>query len=124
MLEVFLATIDPLLTLFTCMALGFVLKKAKILPENATKVLSRLETWVFLPALSFKTMSQYCRIELLGDNIVNMLFGCFSIAVCIKESTHLLLTIRSKMARARCCIICALKMARGAMWATWNGSAH
>lgn len=83
MLEVFLATIDPLLTLFTCMALGFILKKAKILPENATKVLSRLETWVFLPALSFKTMSQYCRIELLGDNIVNMLFGCFSIAVCI-----------------------------------------
>ncbi len=81
MLEIFLATMNPLLTLFTCMALGFVLRKAKILPENATKVLSRLETWVFIPALSFKTMSQYCTIELLGDNIVNVLFGCFSIAV-------------------------------------------
>ena len=70
MLEVFLATLNPLLTLFMCMAIGFILKKAKVVPENTAKVLSNLENWVFLPSLSFTTMAKYCRIELLGGNVV------------------------------------------------------
>ena len=89
MLEVFLATLNPLLTLFMCMAIGFILKKAKVVPENTAKVLSNLENWVFLPSLSFTTMAKYCRIELLGGNVVNMLFGAFCVTVCVLVSLAL-----------------------------------
>ena len=57
MIETFLATINPMLTLFICIVLGFVLTKLKLLPENASKVMAKLETYAFCPALSFYTMA-------------------------------------------------------------------
>ena len=59
MKETFLATLTPMLVLFLCIFVGFLLKKCKILPENAGKVMAKLETWVFCPALSFSTMARF-----------------------------------------------------------------
>ena len=42
MLDIFLATLNPMLTLFICMLVGFVLKKTDILPANASKIMSKL----------------------------------------------------------------------------------
>ena len=47
----FLETLTPMLTLFLCIAIGFVLIKTKILPESASKVMAKMETWIFFPAL-------------------------------------------------------------------------
>lgn len=80
MLETFIATLNPMLVLFVCIAVGFVLRATKILPENASKTIAKLETWVFSPALSFSTMATYCTVESLGTHAVNILFSCFVIA--------------------------------------------
>ena len=72
MLSVFLATLDPMLMLFSCIAVGYALRKARILPESAGQVMSKLETYVFCPALNFITMAQYCTLETLSTHALNI----------------------------------------------------
>lgn len=81
MLETFIATLNPMLVLFLCIAVGFVLRALKILPENASKTIAKLETWVFAPALSFSTMATYCTVKSLSTHATNILFSCFVIAL-------------------------------------------
>ena len=83
MLTVFLATLNPMLTLFLCIAIGFVLRKKQILPENAGKVMSKLEMYVFCPALSFITMARNCTVETLSAHAVNILFATCAMGIAI-----------------------------------------
>jgi hypothetical protein len=41
MLDTFLATLSPMLSLFLFIAIGFVIKKMNILPEGSGKVLAK-----------------------------------------------------------------------------------
>ena len=77
MKETFLATLDPMLVMFLCIAIGFILKKCGIMPDGASKVTSKLVTWVFSPALSFGAMVKYCTIEKLSLNATTILLGVF-----------------------------------------------
>ena len=63
MIQTFLTVLSPMLMLFLCMAIGFVLCKTKILSGDAGKVMAKLLTWVFAPALSFYTMAKFCTLE-------------------------------------------------------------
>jgi hypothetical protein len=83
MIETFLATLNPMLMLFLCMVLGLVLCKTKILPDNAGKVMAKLETWVFCPALSFYTMARYCTIQNIGTHATNMVISAFGVAIAL-----------------------------------------
>lgn len=78
--ELFKAILNPMLMLFICIVIGFLLKKAKILPDNASTVISKIETFVLCPAMSFSSFSKYCTIESLKENYT-LLF--YSIGACI-----------------------------------------
>lgn len=54
---VFQITLRQMLILFLFMATGFVMVKRKMLPENASGVLSKLLVTVFLPCMVFKTFA-------------------------------------------------------------------
>ena len=73
----FLATLTPMLTLFFCVAVGFVFSKCKILPEGSGKVMAKMETWIFGPALSFVTMARYCTIDSVGEHAFNIGLATF-----------------------------------------------
>ena len=81
MLQTFLATLDPMLTLFICIFIGYILRIKNILPENGGKVVAKLVTWVFAPALSFSTMAKKCTVDALSVYAVNIGFSCFVIAI-------------------------------------------
>ncbi len=83
MIKIFLATLNPMLTLFICIAVGFISRKTRILPESAGSVMAKLETWIFCPALSFATMARFCTPSTIGKHAVNVLFGtvCVSIGI-------------------------------------------
>ena len=81
MIQTFLATLTPMLTLFICIAVGFTAKKAKLLPENAGKVMAKLETWIFCPALSFSTMARFCTVDSIGKHAVNILLSSCGVAI-------------------------------------------
>lgn len=64
---VFQSTITPMLTMFTCIMIGYVLNKLKLLPENADTVLAKTETYVLVPALNISTFMNYCTVESLAS---------------------------------------------------------
>ena len=82
-MNTFLATLTPMLTLFFCIAVGFVLMKAKILPENAGKTMAKMETWIFCPALSFMTMLRYCTMDSLSVHGVNLLMATIAVLLAL-----------------------------------------
>ena len=77
----FLATLTPMLTLFFCIAVGFVLSKAKVLPESASKTMAKTETWIFCPALSFMTMLRYCTVDSLSTHGANIIMASITVAI-------------------------------------------
>lgn len=81
MLTTFLGTINPVLMLFLFMAIGFVTKKTKILPDNANKTLAKLETWVLCPALSFMSMARTFTTDTLSTHLVNITFASITVAI-------------------------------------------
>ncbi len=86
----FLATLTPMLTLFICIASGFAVYKAKLLPESAGKTLAMLETWIFCPALSFMTMVRFCTVDLLKIHAAN--FGMALITVALSVGIAVILS--------------------------------
>lgn len=86
MLTTFLATLNPMLTLFLCMAIGFIACKTKILPDNSTKVMAKMETWIFCPALSFITMARNCTVARIGTHAVNIAISCILVAIALTIS--------------------------------------
>ena len=77
----FLATLTPMLTLFFCIAVGYTATKTGILPDSAGKTLAKLETWIFLPALSFTTMMRFCTVASLSTHITNVAMACISVTI-------------------------------------------
>ncbi len=65
MLDVFQSTISPLLTMFLCIIIGYVLNKSKLLPENSDSVMSKLETLILVPALNLTTFINNCTVKSL-----------------------------------------------------------
>lgn len=83
MLSTFIATLNPLATLFICMGVGFALTKLNILPKESPKVLSKLVIWVLYPALCFITTASYCTPDLLIANSSNLIFACVGLLLSI-----------------------------------------
>lgn len=83
MLDVFLATLSPMLVMFCCMVIGFVLNKKRLCPENTTTVLSKLETYVLCPALTVSTFSKYCTVASLSQQYALVLYSLLAVIIAI-----------------------------------------
>lgn len=81
MLETFIATLNPMLVMFTCILIGFALRKTKVAPENTGTVLSKVENFVFMPAQVAVTFMTYCTVESLSANYRYTLYSILCIAV-------------------------------------------
>ena len=86
MLQTFEATLQPMLMLFICIAVGFALRKCNILADSASTVMAKLETWVFCPALNFVTMARFCTVPALTINITNVIIGSISVVISLTIS--------------------------------------
>ena len=82
MIKVFLATLNPMLTLFLFMILGFTLYKIKILPEDSAKVMAKLETYLFVPALSIASMLTVTP-DKIATHATNIIFSGLSVGLAI-----------------------------------------
>lgn len=63
MLDVFKGLMDPLLYLFLFIAIGFALRRLKVLPDNAAAVLSRLESDFVIPGMVLNSFIHHCTVE-------------------------------------------------------------
>ena len=82
-MSTFSATLNPMLTLFVCIAAGFILSKCKILPEGSGKVMAKMETWIFCPALNFTTMAYYCTVDSIGEHFINIILSSFGVMLAV-----------------------------------------
>lgn len=85
----FTATLTPMLTLFACIALGFILSKCRILPEGSGKVMAKMETWIFCPALNFTTMAYFCTVDSIGEHFINIILSSFGVLLAVGISIFL-----------------------------------
>ena len=78
----FTTTLNQMLVLVIFIAIGFILQKAKIVPDNSSTVVSKLENNLFIPALILNAL-------MYTQNILNnapiILFGIDTVAV---NGTH------------------------------------
>ena len=81
MIDTFLATLTPMLMLFFCIFIGFLLKKCNILSDNAGKVMAKLETWVFCPGLSFCTMARFCTVKTISLHATNIIMATIGVVL-------------------------------------------
>ena len=72
-----------MLTLFFCIAVGFLFTKTKILPEASSKIMAKLETWIFCPALSFMTMVRYCTVDTIRLHLTNVAMATVGVLIAI-----------------------------------------
>ena len=54
-MSIFTTTLSQMAFLFLLIILGFVLTKRELLPKTAAGILSKLENYIFIPALVLKT---------------------------------------------------------------------
>ena len=80
-MQVFTATLNQMLVLFIFMALGFFLNKKRLLPIDDSVVLSKLETYAFVPCLVFSVFYKYCTVENFKQKWTYMLYGAAVMAV-------------------------------------------
>ncbi len=82
-MEIFNLTLSQMLMMFTLIAVGFILRKKCILPENAGTTLSKAETYIFVPALSLSNMITKCTVESFSKNWTLMLYGLITVVAAI-----------------------------------------
>lgn len=83
MSQVFMATLSPMLMMFACMVIGFILNKKKLCPDNTVTVLSKLETYVLAPALTINTFSKYCTVASLSQQYQMILYCLLAFTVAV-----------------------------------------
>lgn len=83
MLNTFLATLSPMLVLFLCIIIGYVLRVKKLLPDDAATVMSKLENFVFVPALVLSNFMTNCTVESLKTYYIVILYSVIALAVAL-----------------------------------------
>ena len=75
MMDFFLKAATQILMVLLYIAIGFILRRSKMLPETTSKTLSVMETLVFLPALLFNNLSTNVKIEKITTYSKTILCG-------------------------------------------------
>ncbi len=86
-MEIFFLTLKQMLMMVSLMMAGYILRKKNIVPDNAGTILSKLETYIFVPALSLINQINNCTIETFANNSSLMLYGIVLIIITIGVST-------------------------------------
>ena len=81
MSETFLITASQMFVLFFFMALGYILQKKKICPEDSAAVLSKLEMYVVLPALCFSTFAEKFERKILVKEAKMLLWSTLILVI-------------------------------------------
>lgn len=89
MLSTFSATLSPMLVMFLCMIIGFIAKKKSLIPDNSDSTISKLENYIFVPALIFSTFSTYCTISSLKEQYNLIFYSLIALGIALLISIPL-----------------------------------
>jgi len=72
-----------MLMMFFLIIVGFVLKKKNILPDTAHVTVSKLETFVFVPAVYLNSMLKNCNVQTFSKNYILIIYGLITVVCAI-----------------------------------------
>ena len=78
-MEVFVLTVNQMLVIFIFMLIGYLLRKKNVVEANAYANLSKMEMFIFMPALSLSTQMTQCTVENLKENSILIIYGGITI---------------------------------------------
>ena len=78
-MDVFLSAFQQMLF----MLLGYTLRKRRLIPENSSSVLSKLENLVFMPCLVLNTFMTRCAIDNLTSKITFLFYSLVSLGIAL-----------------------------------------
>lgn len=67
-MEYFEPIMQQMIFLFALILIGYLLMKIKLIPENSETVLSKLENYLFVPALTMGTFIKHCNVDMLKES--------------------------------------------------------
>lgn len=82
-MTVFLSTLSQMGFLAVLIAIGYCLTKFKLVPDNGTEVLSKLENWVFIPCLCLGTFMQNFTVDSLSYAWQYVLCGLVTVTLSV-----------------------------------------
>jgi len=82
-MQIFLITLQQMLTLFLFIMMGFILSRKKILPQSSDVALSRAATYLFTPAINISNMFKNCSVKTFTENSRLILYGAIMIVCAI-----------------------------------------
>ena len=85
-MEIFVPISTQMLILFAFIAIGFLLVRFKVLPENSNVILSKLENFVFVPALVMGTFIRNCTADNISTLWKVLLFSLILLAAVLPVS--------------------------------------
>ena len=68
--------------LFACILIGYLLRKFRVLREDADTMISRLVNYVFVPGLILNSFYNHCNPESLSQNLPLLLYCVVLLALC------------------------------------------
>lgn len=74
-MQSFIPTLIQMLILFMCILIGWTANRIKLLPENADQTMSKLLSYVVLPALIINSFYNNCTVANLAANTPLLLYG-------------------------------------------------
>lgn len=81
-MALFTATLNQMAFLFTFIVIGYILSKLKLIPDNAAGILSKLENYVFIPALVLGTFISNFTTEKLSTSW-KLIVGCLILEIVV-----------------------------------------
>lgn len=81
MWETFGTVLSTMMGLLICLAIGYILRRFHLEPVNTPTVLSKLEIYVFMPAMVLTSFIKSCTVQSLQDNIELFFYGLVCTAV-------------------------------------------
>ena len=82
-MEIFNLTLTQMLMMFTLILIGFLLRKKMLLPENSDSTMAKLETYIFVPALTLFNQMTQCTVQAFKENSILILYGLVIVIIAI-----------------------------------------
>ena len=82
-MEVFKLTVSQMLVIFLFMLVGYLLRRYNVVEANAYANLSKMEMFIFMPALNLYNQMTKCTVSNLKENAPLIVYGGITIIIAI-----------------------------------------
>lgn len=83
MLPTFVATLSQMLVMFFCIVLGYVANKTNIIPKNTATIISKMENYIFVPALIISTFMNYCTVSSISKQYMLIIYSMIALGLAL-----------------------------------------